>query len=184
MSAASRESGRTSPSCFPISATVETRTHASRWQCKSIFGDSRRSIHEFRNCFTSGVKFTIRRKTRFLSRWLTRCSSKMVRVNTQITQREEHNHEIEIQLQRSFGKCRRVGWRIEDIIGGRERGAPPCRGRLSQERQLKVKPQPKLDLTRGSRSADSMAEERRGHRPDIVSVLHKRCMNPQKHKLN
>src|SRR5881296_2257496 len=29
MSAASRESGRTSPSCFPISAMVETRTHAS-----------------------------------------------------------------------------------------------------------------------------------------------------------
>src|SRR5438094_3317524 len=52
MSAASRESGRTSPSCFPISATVETRTHASRWQCKSIFGNSRRSIHIIKFIFT------------------------------------------------------------------------------------------------------------------------------------
>src|SRR5262249_14046391 len=54
-----------------------------------------------------------------------------------------------------------------------ERVARPLAGAdLSQKRQLKVKPQRKLDLARGSRSADSMAEERRGHGPDIVPVLH------------
>src|SRR5262245_31888749 len=54
-----------------------------------------------------------------------------------------------------------------------ERVARPLAGAgLSQERQLKVKPQRKLDLARGSRSADGMAEERRGHGPDIVPVLH------------